>query len=153
MELGSEISRGDNGIVYNCRYRGIDAACKIGKISESEISMIVNAGDIAPEIYNIEKNIIIMEILSTTLYETIRSDKLDVLRLVELGKRVINRGIHLDLHQLNIMDYKVIDFGESYYTDDREELLAQWSFFISMCTVKEYLPEIEENIIYRMLVN
>jgi hypothetical protein len=94
-----------------------------------------------------------MELLSTTLYETIRTDKLDVLKLIDLGKRVIYQGIHLDLHQLNIVDYKVIDFGDSYYTSDREELLNQWSFFISMCTTKEYLPEIDENIIYRLLVN
>jgi len=154
MEIGSEISRGDNAIVYNCRYGDINAACKIGKISKNEVDMIREAGDIAPKIYNISKKdgyVIVMEKLNTTLYESIRNGQLDLNRLIELGKRTISKGIFTDLHQQNIMDYKIIDFGGSYYTDDKEKLLDQWSFFISMCTVKEFEPEIDENIIYRLL--
>lgn len=154
MELGTEISRGNKGIVYNCRYQNRDLACKIGEIDGKELTMIRyvnnNCPEIAPIYFKIDTDTIIMEKLSTTLYESIRTDNFNIDKLIELAKLVIKSGIHLDLHQLNIVDYKIVDFGNSYFSD-REELLDQWSFFISMCTVKEYEPEVDENVIYRIL--
>jgi hypothetical protein len=94
-----------------------------------------------------------MELLNNTLYTIIAHNLLDLDKLIDLGRRVISKSIYLDLHRLNIMDYKVVDFGGAYYTKNVEELLNQWSFFISMCTVKEYEPEIDENIIYRLLIS